>query len=421
MKNNPSAMMGLYGSNELFCHTVRDTYRMKEDIDGEALTKAVNTAIKRYPYFSVKLVKHGDEVIHTVVPNDRPVVVADRTEPFTLYSKETNQHFFAVLYHEKEIYLDISHAFVDGTAIYEFAKTLLYYYIKEKNGMPLPAGVIRTLDTPVTDEEITDPYLNIPPLTEKPVGGRPKPVPAFRLSESGMVTDKNYAVFKLSVGEDVFMKYSRRNDGSPATMTAAFLARTIFRLHDNPGRPVRINLSLNQRPVLGTPKAHHSVVGNVVLEYPERVKNWDMHKLGTISRSMVMIQSDPANVLSGIHGMKKIIDGLYHIEDEGALKKACNRLFASAGTYTTAVVSYVGKSDFGVLDDYIESHYTYLDPYYCDISIEIAAVNGYFVYTFMQAFSDDVYVKALADEFRKEGIEAELGKAEPLIFPRTSI
>lgn len=421
MRNNPSAIRGLYSSNEKYQHTFRDIFRMKDEIDGGALEKAVNTAVKRYPYFAIKLVKNDNEVIHRVVPNDSPVVVAHRTEPLVLCSEETNEHIFAILYDGKEIYVDMSHAFVDGTGAYEFSKTLLYYYITEKYGKTFPAGDIRTLDTPITEEEVGDPYLHLPPMIEKPVGGVRKAVPCFSLEDGGKITDRTYTVYKLRTKENVFIKYCRSNDGSPATMTAVFLAKAIFRLHDDLDKNVRISMAQNQRPYLGTPKAHHSLVGNIRLDYPMKVRDWSIEKLGTVSRSMVMLQSDPGNVLADLYKTKEFIDSLYAIDDMDTLKAASNKLYASAARYATALVSYVGKSDFGVLEDYIESHFSYIDPTYMNLAIEVAAANGCFCYTFMQDFADDIYVKAFVDELRKEGIEVEFGEAEPLIFPRINL
>ena len=62
-----------------------------------------------------------------------------------------------------------------------------------------------------------------------------------------------------------------------------------------------------------------------------------------------------------------------------------------------------------------------LDEATSQVDIEISAANGYFCYACMQDFADDVYVKAFVDELRKEGIEVEIGEAEPLIFPRINI
>lgn len=421
MKNNPSALIGLYGSNEDFQHTVRDVLRLKDDVDGAVLNKAVNTAIKRYPYLAVKLVKNKNEIIHTVVPNDSPIVVAHAAEPYRLLSEETNGHMLAVLYQGKEIYFDLSHAFMDGVSLCTFEMTVLYYYITEKYGAEIPSGNIRTLDTPIDGEEVIDPYLHLPPLTEKPTGGVRRATPCFTLSEGGLITDRKHTIYKIKVKEDSFIKYSRGNDGSPAATSAAFLAKAIFRLHGNLDKSVRIGLPINHRPVLAAPKAHHCLVGNIRLDYPEKVRDWDMYKLGTVTRSMVMLQSDPGNVLAELHGMKKHIDSLYSIGDLETLKARCNKTYASAGRYVTAVVSYVGKLDYGPMAGYLEAHYSCIDPAYMNIAVEIQAVNGYFCYAFMQSFSNDAYVNAFAEELRNEEIEVELGEAEPLMIPRINI
>lgn len=421
MKNNPSAMTGLYGSDENFQHAFRYVYRMKDAVDGEALSKAVNTAIKRYPYLAIELVKNEDEVLHTVVPNDRPIVVANRTEPYVIFSGDTNNHMLALLYHDNNIYLDSSHSFLDGIAACEFAKTVLYYYITEKYGKAIPSDNIRTLDTPMTEEEVIDPFLHLQPLTEKPVGSARRPDPSFSVAEGDRITEKKHTLYELKVDEDTFVNYSRSHNGTLATMSAAFLAKAILHLHDNVDRPVRINLIRNLRPVLGTPRAHHSLVGNILLEYSEKVKDWDMEKLGTISRDMLKFQTDSSNSLASIHAKKKQIDGLYAMDNLDAVKSACNQTYTNSGRYVTGVISYVGKIDYGILADYMESISAYVNPSYTNLVVEIGVLNGCLNYSFMQSFSDDVYVKAFAEELRQEGIEVEIGEAQPLLVPRINV
>ena len=44
----------LYQSEKYFAHSVRIHVRMKDEVDINVLDKAVNSSIKRYPYFAVK-------------------------------------------------------------------------------------------------------------------------------------------------------------------------------------------------------------------------------------------------------------------------------------------------------------------------------------------------------------------------------
>ena len=58
----------LYQSEKYFAHSVRIHVRMKDEVDINVLDKAVNSAIRRYPYFAVRVTvdEYGGYIL---VPN----------------------------------------------------------------------------------------------------------------------------------------------------------------------------------------------------------------------------------------------------------------------------------------------------------------------------------------------------------------
>ena len=82
----------LYQSEKMFSHTVRIHVRMKDEVDPGALDRAVNSAMKRYPYFAVK-VSLDDDGGYVLLPNDKEIVVMPTTEKLPkLGSKAVNGH-----------------------------------------------------------------------------------------------------------------------------------------------------------------------------------------------------------------------------------------------------------------------------------------------------------------------------------------
>ena len=63
----------LYQSEKRFAMTVRIHVRMKDEVDINALDKAVNSAIKRYPYFAVS-VSVDENGGYVLVPNNKKIV-----------------------------------------------------------------------------------------------------------------------------------------------------------------------------------------------------------------------------------------------------------------------------------------------------------------------------------------------------------
>ena len=86
----------LYQSEKYFAHTVRIHVRMKDEVDINILDKAVNAAIKRYPYFAVRVTVDEDGG-YILVPNDKKIVVMPTVEKLPMIgSKSINDHLLFV-------------------------------------------------------------------------------------------------------------------------------------------------------------------------------------------------------------------------------------------------------------------------------------------------------------------------------------
>ena len=91
---------------------IRIEATLKYKTEKSALQYAVNTAIKRYPYFSGKIVKKGNDLI--TVPNDLPIKVFEGDLPYPLASKEVNGHILALSFCGNKINFHTTHVLTDG-------------------------------------------------------------------------------------------------------------------------------------------------------------------------------------------------------------------------------------------------------------------------------------------------------------------
>ena len=66
----------LYKDEKRFAFVVRAKVRMKETVDIDVLRVAANKAIKRYPYFAVKI-EIDENGAYVRVPNDKEVAVLE--------------------------------------------------------------------------------------------------------------------------------------------------------------------------------------------------------------------------------------------------------------------------------------------------------------------------------------------------------
>lgn len=87
------------------------------------------------------------------------------------------------------------------------------------------------------------------------------------------------------------MRFNLDNDGSPGTMVSLLLSRAIAKLYPDSNDHIRITLCVNQRNALHTPLAHQSLVGGIMLEYKDKMRDWSLERQGTAYRGMVFVQS----------------------------------------------------------------------------------------------------------------------------------
>ena len=124
---------------------------MRDLIDSDVLRHAVDTTMKRYPYFCVELQKKDGQYIFT--ENHRPVVITNSVHGVELNSEDSNYHMIAFCFQDNWIILDVFHGMTDGTGAYEVLRTLLYYYCSERYHVKLNDEGIRLAGDAVSEEE----------------------------------------------------------------------------------------------------------------------------------------------------------------------------------------------------------------------------------------------------------------------------
>ena len=110
---------------------------------------------------------------------------------------------------------------------------------------------------------------------------------------------------------------------------------------------------MNQRKVLGAPLAHQSLVGNVMLEYKDNMRDWPLERQGTIYRGMTFAQTRDEVVLGGVASNKGMCQLLLSKQSDEERHEIMSFVDVSARKYVTATVSYVGKADYKEAENYI--------------------------------------------------------------------
>ncbi len=402
----------LYSLNWGKSNVIRIRIRMRDLVEPDHIRYAVDTTMERYPYFCVEL-KKAEE--YYFAQNDRPVVITNSLSGVDLNTAESNYHFISFSWKDNWIIMDISHALTDGTGAYEVIRTFLYYYVSSRYGVKLAEEGIRLADDDISIEEWEDPVLKAQNL---PIPQRTEMSKALNVvSAAGLEDDKMPTVYSIAISEDEFMRFNIQNDGSPATMVSLFLSRTIAKLFPDREDVIRIAMTVNQRKALKAPLAHQTLVGGVMLEYKEKMRNWSLDRQATAYRGMVFAQTMDEAVLAGVASQKGIDQMILSKQDDQERMAVAQMIEGMAEKILTATVSYVGKANYKDAEKYIRDFRTWTSATGNYILIEIAAVNGKFSLDFIQPFRSPLYVNAFLKELEENGITYDLQDVVKLDMP----
>lgn len=397
---------------------IRIRIRMRDLIDPEILRRAVDTTMERYPYFCVELQKKEGGFVYA--ENHRPVVISDSLHGVDLNSEKSNYHMIAFCRQDNWIILDVFHGMTDGTGAYEVVRTLLYYYCSVRYNVKLKEEGIRLVGDEIPEEEWIDPVVS---RTDLPL---PKQNELMSdaldlITEAGLKEDHCHTVYSIAISETEFMRFNLDNDGSPGTMVSLLLSRAIAKLFPEAGNTIRIALCVNQRKALHAPLAHQSLVGIVMLEYKDKMRDWSLDKQATAYRGMVFAQTQEDNVLMGIASFKGINGMLLTKESDQERLGIASYINSLASKLTTATVSYVGKADYKEAEQYIRDFRLWTSPLGNDLLVEISAVNGRFTLDFLQPFSNPLFVNAFLKELDENGIVYDLQDVNELELPNIQL
>lgn len=392
-------ILPLYKSKKNRPYVIRIRMRMADRVDSKALRDAVDTTMKRYPYFCVKLAEEGSGFVFA--DNKNPVIVANSPNGIELNSEISNYHMIAFSCYDNWIVMDIFHGLTDATGAYEVVRTLLFYYCSRRYQVTLSERGIRTTKDDIAIEEWECPVMN---AVDIPTPRRYEMSPPLNPNMvANLPTETFSTVFSVIISEKEFMRFNRDNDGSPGTMVALILSRSIAELFPNAHDVIRIILCVNQRKALHAPLAHQSLVGGALLEYGENLRHLPLKQQIQAYRNMVFAQTDEDNVLAGISSVVGLTNKLLSkntTKERIALASFADEMARRTGT---ACVSYVGKANFMEAEKYVQEFHLWTYSA-LPITIEISAVNGKFTFDFIQHFQSPIYVEAFLKELDKHGI-----------------
>ena len=367
----------LYQNEKMFSHTVRIHVRMKDEVDIAVLDKAVNTAMKRYPYFAVR-VSLDDEGGYVLLPNDKKIVVMTTAKKTPrLGSKAVNEHLIYADCEGKDIYLNISHTMCGGKGFQPWVMTTIWEYVKEKYNVLPDAPEIWKPDSEVLPGETTEPTMEMLSEEEPIIKRKIKKSPILALDYlNGLINPfkrkPNYRVFVIDQAD--LIKVAKQNDSSVITFFFITFARALNRFF---------------------PKKFKTIVGEGAHNPRESMDIPDTH----------------CDFLSHIYAVDKE-QGIKNKRKYMAKHSLSTGDEAQHGSF---ILNYTGWMDWGEVAEYID-WYAYVIEGHC--TVEVTALGDKIVFGLMQLVDTNKYALAFQEELNKLGVPCKIEGPFPKRLPR---
>ena len=393
MKFKPNPL--LYGANEDFFSTFRLAIRMKSTVDYELLSRSVERAMERYPYFCVWPEQEGENLVLRYNKHPVPVFCDDRT--VTLGSDESRGHLISFGCKDNTIFIDASHYLADGMGVDPLLKTLLYLYVSERYGTEgLETDRIRMPGSPIFEGEFAYPFPDSTMDTEELFLLPKAPEEAYGLDPDAFDKDGLYA-YHLHIPQKALMAKASSSDGSPVSFLSVLLYRAFQRLDQNIDKPVVAHIQHQYRAVLKAPMSHHSLVNYIPVIFTPRLSSWDVEKQNTAVRGQVILKGGKEGDIVAVN---RLIEAFPN-DTSFAEKKEAMAHYAKNSIYgKTFGISYVGKMDWCGLERYVDDLHAYIGEKHTKnmLLVEVMTIGEDFSLTFMQSGRGEKYLTAFIEE-----------------------
>ena len=387
-------------------YNVRIRMELKENVDGKLLSETANKVIKRYPYFSVQVTVDGDGK-YVIEPNDRPIIVSETRFPnYPLGSEEVNYHMASIDYMENIIFFNVSHSLAGASGIFPWVKSVLYEYITKKYGISLDSSGINLPDSELLPGETAFPRWE--DLKDAKTFGEYKGGSGHFLTKDYREAAQNPGAggngyYCIEIEQTELMKYVRANDASPGTIVSVFMFKALDSVFGEDIPVITCGMAHNFKDLVNCPNTYEDLTRTLHLKYTRDMSDWPTDKLGTITRGMVMMQSQKENA---VYDLKKLMEYHKRIDSFPTLEEK-REFCRTQGKFIGDVrdtfnVSYVGKSDWGSLEPYIKSVYTVANGH---LNVEINSCNDMFYLCFHQVVNNKGYFEAFLKVLDEEGIK----------------
>lgn len=390
----------LYRIEKFIKYSARIKVIMKDEVDFDVLSKSINMAAKRYPYFCKEIVIDSDGS-YDLIDNSRPIVVIKTRDKLPLLgSNEVNKHLIYVDSQGREINFNICHALAGGRGFTPWIETSLYQYIKDKYHIEVNAPNINKPDSPLLPNEDIEISLDNFRI-EKPIKLKRKYRGKALLLEyiNGLINPlvRKPQYFTFSFNQKDIMKYAKGNDSSVCSAFVIFMFKAMCKVLPLSNKIIEAQIAHNPTENFGLKNIHSDILSHLHIVFKREMENWDDEKLGAIARSQIYLQTDPSvscnEIIKRMQSYEKLDSIKGYRNKKKYAKKNCNNLIDGLIT-DCFILNYTGQRDWGDLANYVDSYVFVVEGH---IMIEITSMSDKIFLSFMQLNNNLKYVNAFKE------------------------
>ena len=393
----------LYGASENFFSSFKLVVTMRDDVDYALLLDAVNTAMKRYPYFSVFPKKNGENI--ELQFNEEPVQVFNDGRCVVLGTNESRGHLLAFGCEGRKIFLHASHYIADGMGITPLLMSVLYLYASKKYGASgLNSERILMPGDCISNEEYSYPFPDNLVLT-KGLVTQEKALKQVYSLDSCAFDDKGLYAYHLRIPQSAMMSVANPSDGSPVSFLSVTLFRALCSLDKGLDKSVVAHVQHQYRAVIKAPLNRHSLVSYIPVELSPLLKGRQVELQNTIIRGQIILGSEPEKDLRSIERLISVFKK-NNCTTLAEKQTAMRQYIENSIRKKTFGISYVGKMDWCGLEQYVDDIHAYIGEKETPnmLLIEVMTIGKDFTINFMQSGKGRRYVDAFIEQIKNLGI-----------------
>ncbi len=418
MSSNPDVYL-LYEYRKKNAFTVRVKVTLNEAVDEELLTQAAREAMTRFPYYSVKVgLDEGENYV--LLPNERLIkVLPEKNQRLVLGSEEVAEHLFAITWRDNNIWFNWAHCLCGAYGAMYWIKTTLYQYLTKKYGTITPPVDLKEVGSVVDEEEYAYPDVSQLPTDD--------PLKRYEEGDSKVGMEQDYLYFLNPFANDVyyyqlelesrpFMEYAKKIDGSPNSVLAALMMKMTTRyFQPKEGQFISAKIADDYRKDIGCDKSYRDFVRFIHVKYGFEMADESIERLNQRARGAIITQMQPENSFEWYRKLVESREGIDAQPDlKSKIKYAQKNSIYTSDARDTYMISYVGRTDWGGMAEYIESIYTITDG---NLMLEVNALPDKFCITFQMLTKDNKPLELFCDLLKEEQLPFTISESMVRYMP----